>query len=153
MGHPPDNNSRTSPQTRAEIMTNPVSPVVRTIYYAYLCPCPQFFSLPKTIANVCTPRSIGFLSHVSPYLPNPTFFYTGCHSKPCSFYRKILLLCQLVQDYSWFLRDLKMCCQTLTTNNGQLGPVVFLGWVDGMGFSSAGTSYFFLILLSDLVFF
>jgi hypothetical protein len=45
MKHPPHNNSRTSPKTRTEMVTNSVSTVVGTIYYACLCPCPQFFYL------------------------------------------------------------------------------------------------------------
>jgi hypothetical protein len=59
MEHPPDNNSGTSPKTRTEMVANPVVPIVGTTYSA----CPQYFCLPRSVANVCTPKSLGFLSH------------------------------------------------------------------------------------------
>jgi hypothetical protein len=43
-------------------MTNQATPVVGTIYYAFLCPLPLFFCLLKPIAKVYTPRSLGFPS-------------------------------------------------------------------------------------------
>jgi hypothetical protein len=59
-------------------------------------PCTQFFCLCKPITNVCTKIPCFFhfhadelwplciLLHVSLYLLKPTFFHTGCHSKPCT---------------------------------------------------------------------
>jgi hypothetical protein len=58
--------------------------------------------------------------------PKATFLYTGCHSKPCLFYRKnaVFVLTSL-ESLVMLLRNFKNHCQPLTINNRQLRTMAF----------------------------
>jgi hypothetical protein len=99
MRHPPDNNSGTSSKTKTEIVTNPDSPVVGTVFCPCLCPCPQFFCLPRPIVDVGTQDPLVFFLML---ITTGHVYLTTClilsskayiplyrlHSKPYCLYRK-----------------------------------------------------------------
>jgi hypothetical protein len=113
-------------------------------------PYSQFFCLLKSIANICTSRSLGFPSHAEMHaslcLPKLTFLYIGHTQNPV---KRMLFFffCQPVQDIlPCHLRDFRNVLPISDNNNGQLATVVFLDYVNVMCPPSAGTPYFFLIV-------
>jgi hypothetical protein len=72
-----NSNSRTSPRTRTEIMSNQTTPVTVTMHS--FCPCPQFFCLLKPTTHVCTLKMVWVLT-----LPLPTVCLEPCKKSPFS---------------------------------------------------------------------
>jgi hypothetical protein len=137
MEHPPDNNSGTSSKQNLKKWP-PRSHLWLILFTIHtFVPCPQFFCLLKPIPNVYTPRSLGFSFSLwtacltLPPKAKPPFLHTCGHSKPCpknAVFMSMLLLCQPVQDCSWCCSETSgIRCQSLTTNNAELGTVIFLG--------------------------
>jgi hypothetical protein len=93
------------------MLSKPVSSVVGTIYCACFCPLPPFYCPLWPVAYVCTPISLGFLSHADNHWPCVFNYMSHLISQSLHSFiqvvteshvtstRKVLLSCQLVWDF------------------------------------------------------